>query len=108
MHTYTPPNSIFDGTVTNLLSTLCILIEILSPAQAKGAKSLNGFKFGTFIGRFPSDGATNMAVKGLRGLRTGPRGRRRRRISFSCDRSSTAPFKTKPIATLLRGTRQYE
>ena len=27
--------------------------------------SLNDFKFGTFIGRFPSDGAASMAVKGL-------------------------------------------
>ena len=38
VHTYTPANSIFDGPITNLLSTLCILIEILSRAQAKGAK----------------------------------------------------------------------
>ena len=30
-----------------------------------GGGSLNGFKFGTFIGRFPSDGAARMAVKGL-------------------------------------------
>ena len=28
-------------------------------------KSLSGFKFGTVIGRFPSDGAASMAVKGL-------------------------------------------
>ena len=28
-------------------------------------KSLNNFKIGTFIGRFLSDGAANMAVKGL-------------------------------------------
>ena len=28
-------------------------------------KSLNGFKFGTLIGRFPSDDAASMAVKGL-------------------------------------------
>ena len=28
-------------------------------------KSPNGFKFGTFIGSFSSDGAVNMAVKGL-------------------------------------------
>ena len=50
---------------TNLLSELCILIEILSPAHAKAAKSLNNFKFGLFIGRFPSDEAASMAVKGL-------------------------------------------
>ena len=41
------------------------VIEILSPAHAKGEKSLNDFKFGTFAGRFPSDGAASMAVKGL-------------------------------------------
>ena len=28
-------------------------------------KSLNDFKCGTFTGRFPSDGAASMAVKGL-------------------------------------------
>ena len=33
--------------------------------KRKGQKSLNGLKYGTFIGRFPSDGAANMAVKGL-------------------------------------------
>jgi len=33
-----PPNSVFDEPVTNLLSTLCILIEILSGARAKGSK----------------------------------------------------------------------
>ena len=59
MHTYTPPNSIFDGPITNLLSVLCILIEILPRAHAKGGKKLNDFKFGTFIGRFPSDGVTS-------------------------------------------------
>ena len=44
---------------------LCILIEVLSCAHAKGGKSLNDFKFGSFIGRFQSDGAASMAVKGL-------------------------------------------
>ena len=28
--------------------------------------SYSGIKFGTFVGRFPSDGAANMAVKGLK------------------------------------------
>ena len=73
MYTNTPPNSIADGAVTNLLSVPCLLIEILSRTHAKGAKkkrekkkeSLNDFKFGTFVGRFPSDGAASMAVKGL-------------------------------------------
>ena len=37
-HRHTPPNSIFDGPVTNLLSTLSILTEILSRAHAKGPK----------------------------------------------------------------------
>ena len=41
-------------------------MEMLSGAHAKGAKTLNGFKFGTFIGRFPSDSAASMAVKGLK------------------------------------------
>ena len=31
----------------------------------KEEKGLNDFKFGTFGGRFPSDGAASMAVKGL-------------------------------------------
>ena len=42
-HTYTPANSVFDGPITNLLSILCILIEILSRAHAKEEKSLNPF-----------------------------------------------------------------
>ena len=33
--------------------------------SCKWGKSLNNFKIGTFIGRFPGDGAANMAVKGL-------------------------------------------
>ena len=31
----------------------------------RGQKGLNALKFGTFIGRFQSDGAAGMAVKGL-------------------------------------------
>ena len=65
MHTYKLANSIFDGPITTLLSILCILVEIFSPAHVKMGKSLNGFKFGTSIGRFLSDSAANMAVKGL-------------------------------------------
>ena len=30
-----------------------------------GGGDLDDFKFGTFIGRFPSDGAARVAVKGL-------------------------------------------
>ena len=30
-----------------------------------GGGSPNGFKLGTFIGRFPNDGTASMAVKGL-------------------------------------------
>ena len=44
---------------------MCILIEISSRDHAKGKKDLNGFKFGNSVGRFPSDGAATMAVKGL-------------------------------------------
>ena len=56
------------GPVTNLLSVLCILIEILSHTHAKGWEggTLNNFKFGTFISRFQSDGVGSMAVKGLK------------------------------------------
>ena len=68
MHTYTPANSIFDGSITSLLSILCILVEILSRAQAKTGESLNDFKFGTSVGRFSSDGAASTAVKGLNNL----------------------------------------
>ena len=32
-----------------------------------GGGRLNDFKFGTFIGRFPSDGSASRAVKGLKG-----------------------------------------
>ena len=31
----------------------------------RGEKSLNDFKFGTSVGRFPSDGTASTAVKGL-------------------------------------------
>ena len=31
----------------------------------RGKKGLNDFRFGIFIGRFESDGAASMAVKGL-------------------------------------------
>ena len=86
VHTYTPPNNISDGPVTNLLSIVRILMEIHSRAHTpKGAKQamtstptltqllnyvLNGFQFGTFIGRFPSDGAANTAVNELKGNRS--------------------------------------
>ena len=60
-----PANSVFDGPITNLLSVLCIVAEILSRAHAKWEESVNDFKFGTFIGRFLNDSAANMAVKGL-------------------------------------------
>ena len=60
-----PCNSIYGGPVTHFLSMLCILVEVLSAAHSKGEKSLNDFKFDTFIGRFPSDDAARMTVKGL-------------------------------------------
>ena len=52
---YTSANGIFDGPVTNPFTCSC---EV-------GKKSLTGFKFGTTIGRFPSDRGASMAVKGL-------------------------------------------
>ena len=40
--------------------------KVLPGAHAGGVGgSLNDFKFGTFIGRFGSDGAASMEVKGL-------------------------------------------
>ena len=62
---YMPANSIFDGPITNLLSVLCILVEILSCAHVKRGKSCNDFKFGTSIGSFLSDGAASVAVQML-------------------------------------------
>ena len=66
MHTFTLANSIFDGPITNLHSILCILVEILSFSYAKGGKGLNDLKFSPFIGRFQSNGAASIAVKGLK------------------------------------------
>ena len=49
MHTYTLPNSICDGPITNLLWILKVLIEIFLVAHEKGQKSFNGFKFSTDV-----------------------------------------------------------
>ena len=65
MHTCTPANSIFDGPVTNLLSILFTLIEVLSRAHAKGKNGFNDFSPGAFIGRFQRDSAESITVKGL-------------------------------------------
>ena len=65
MHTDTPANNIFHGPITNLLSTLYILVEVLSRARVKRGESLNDFKFGASVGRFLSDSAASTAVKGL-------------------------------------------
>ena len=40
----------------------------------RGENCLNEFKFGTFIGRFPSEGAASVAVKGLRSCLIPPTG----------------------------------
>ena len=42
-------------------------MEILSCAHVWGKKGLNDFRFGTFIGHFPSDSVASMAEKGLIG-----------------------------------------
>ena len=43
-----------------------IYFQYCARALAKGGGgSFNYFKFGTFIGRFPSDAAASMAVEGL-------------------------------------------
>ena len=65
MHTRKLANSIFDGAITNRLLILGILIDVLSGAHAKWGISFSDFKFGTFIGCFPSDTLASMAVKRL-------------------------------------------
>ena len=81
-----PADSIFCGSVTNLLSILCLFAELISRVYVTGVGvgvgwgggggevcvcvwggggKLNDFKFVTFIGLFQSDGAESMAVKGL-------------------------------------------
>ena len=65
VHRYSPENSMLDGPVTNLLSILCILLEILSPSHWKIGKSRNDFKFGSFVGRFPSNTLASMTMIGL-------------------------------------------
>ena len=60
-----PANSIFDGHITNVLLTLCVLVEVLLQAHAKREKGLNGINSGTCIGCFSSDGAASMTLKGL-------------------------------------------
>ena len=59
MHTYTPENSIFDGPVTNLLSLLCILIEVPSRGHAKI------LSLALLLVVFRSDDPASLAVKGL-------------------------------------------
>ena len=58
----------------NILSVLCILIEVLSHAHLKRGGGGGGggafqvfkdFKSDTFTGDFPSDSMASMAVKGL-------------------------------------------
>ena len=46
----------------NLFTCSCIGV-----GGGGGGRSLNDFKFGTFIGRFQSAGAASLAVKGLTG-----------------------------------------
>ena len=67
MLTYTPADSMSDGPVTNLLSVLWILTEVLSRAHAQGTgrgggrgEPLNNLKFGSFIGRFSNDDAASV------------------------------------------------
>ena len=66
MHIDTPADSILDGPVTNLLSVLCILVEVLSRAQTRRGESLNHFRFGTFVGSFSCNSAASTAAKGLK------------------------------------------
>ena len=65
-HTYTPPKSIFDGPVTNLLSILlCALLKkSFQVLMRKERKSPNNFKFGIFIVHLLNGGMASIAVKG--------------------------------------------
>ena len=75
MLTYTPPDSVSDGAMTNLFSILYIFDRDLFTCSCEGwgvggmeggeAVSFNDFKFGTLVGRFSSDGGASVAVKGL-------------------------------------------
>ena len=97
MHTYTPADSIFDGPITNLVSILCISVEILSRVYARdwgGGGGHNGFRFGAFIGHFPSDGAGSMAVKGLIPASFGPT-LNHARNGVLCRKRHEANFKTR-------------
>ena len=63
-----PANSLFSGSISHLLSLLCVLIKILSHSSAKKkTEKLKGFDFRTFSWSCSSD---ITAVKGLKkGLR---------------------------------------
>ena len=43
-----------------------MLISPFTCSSEVGKSHLNDFAFGIFLGRFPSDGAASMAVKGLK------------------------------------------
>ena len=84
-----------DGPITNLLSVLRISIEVPSRAHAKRGKSRNNFKYGTSVGRFWSESAASMAVRGLK------------QPAFWThfkELASTCSFKGAGLHTLLSGT----
>ena len=66
MHTYTPANSVFDDSITNLIFNTVHYDRSTFTWSSEGGKSLNDFMFGIFIGHFLSDVMANKAVKGLR------------------------------------------
>ena len=59
-----PANRIFDGPIANLLSILCILIEIIPRAHVKGWV-LMILNLALSLVIFQATGAASMAVKGL-------------------------------------------
>ena len=58
--------TVYQIVLINILSILCILLEVLSGAHAKREKGLYDFQFSTFIFRFPKAGVGSVAVKGLK------------------------------------------
>ena len=67
MYTYTPANSISDGPITTVFNAVQFVKKKKSfYLSCERGERLNDFRFGTLIGRFRSDGAASMSVKGLR------------------------------------------
>ena len=61
-----PADSVFDGPTNKSTFNIEPFDRNLFTCSCEGGTGLSDFKFGTFIGGFPSDGVASMAVKGLK------------------------------------------